>query len=513
MRNSSKWARLVLGCAVVVGLVLPTLATRHGVGVTDDSVIYLAGAAEIREGKGFRLSDLPGQQGSPITNYPPLFSVAVAGIGSFTSTSDLEAARVLEVLCLGLSVALAGWLVFRYTASLPVAAGAALVTAGSPTMLEVHSAAWSEPLFLVLTGGGLAATSVYLESGKRYALWGAAALLGLAGLTRYAWPPFLAAGLLAVVVTRGVSLRSRLVDLTAYIALSVGPATAWAFRNLALGDQAFGWRSLYCELPSANHVAAAATTLGAWLVPGTDRIQVVPAQQQLLIAGLGAVVLAMAVAAVRQSREDARAPARFPAAFALVPPIYLGFLAFTISCVDDLTPLDQRTLSPIFIPSLVVCAHLIVGVYQRADNLRFERAAVIGGALFVAGYLAAGSLASAYLYQNGRGFGAPGWRYERLARWLEQAGRNVRLVSNHPSAIRYLYNRPARSMRNALGGVSAPEGFAVWFMDARQFEPTQAAAAKGAAPIDDAFAVLAPTLELVLEDRNARVYRLGGSER
>ncbi len=510
MRNSRQWSRFVLGFAVLTGLGLTALATHHGIGVTHDSVTYLEGATEIRDGRGFRLSDLPGEQGPPITRYPPFFAAAVAAISAVTSTPVLDAARALQLGCLALNVSLAWWLVRRYTGSPPVAAGAALLTASSPTMLEVHTAAWSEPLFLLLTGGALAATCVYVETGKRHMLLGAGALLGLASLTRYAWPPFLAAGLLVVMSKRADSPRSRMIDLAAYVALSVGPAIAWGFRNLAVVDNAFGGRSLNCEIPSANHLAAAASSVAAWLAPGTDRIQIIPGQQILLIAGLGAFVLAMIVASVRQASRE---PSRFPTAFALAPLLYLGFLTITISCVDSRTPLDQRILSPIFMPSLVVCAHLIVGVYRRSDHLRFKRALFILGAGFVIGYLAAGALASAYLYQHGRGFGAPGWRYDRLALWLEHEGRKAQILSNHPHAIRFLYKLPARGMRDELDRSSDVERFAVWFMDARQLKPIQAAAAKGTAKVDDAFAPRAPGLELVLEDRNARVYRLPRTER
>ena len=89
----------------------------------------------------------------------------------------------------------------------------------------------------------------------------------------------------------------------------------------------------------------------------------------------------------------------------------------TISCVDARTPLDQRILSPIFIPTLVVCTYLIVASYRRAAQARFKRAAAVLGSLFIIGYLTAGGLASAYLYQHGRGFNAPRWRHERLAGW------------------------------------------------------------------------------------------------
>ena len=215
----------------------------------------------------------------------------------------LAAARALQLACLALNVVLAGWLVLHYTGSPPGAIGAGVVAAASPTLLEVHTAAWSEPLFLVLTGAGLAATSLYVETGKRPLLLSAAALFGLAGLTRYAWPPFLAAGLIAVILAPRVSHRRRLVDLSTYVALSIGLAIAWGFRNLSLTGNAFGDRPLSCSLPSTGHLNATASTLAAWLMPGADRIQIVPGQQQLLIATLGVVVLALAFASVKNDAE------------------------------------------------------------------------------------------------------------------------------------------------------------------------------------------------------------------
>src|SRR5689334_17620275 len=119
----------------------------YGAGVAADSIRYLSTAENFLAGRG-----LVDYTGWPLVWWPPLYPLLLAGISFVTRLDVLEAGWILNILTYGMNIFLSGvlfektlrgWPVFKYLASLFVFL--------SPSLLSMHSAILSEPLYLTFT--------------------------------------------------------------------------------------------------------------------------------------------------------------------------------------------------------------------------------------------------------------------------------------------------------------------------------------------------------------------------
>ena len=106
---------LTLGLLTVIGIFLVLRSTPEGLGLSDDSIAYIAGARSLLAGHGYREAWLVSN--NPITHFPPGFSSALALIGLF-GLDPLRGVRFLNALLFGFSTTLLGILGWRMTKSL-----------------------------------------------------------------------------------------------------------------------------------------------------------------------------------------------------------------------------------------------------------------------------------------------------------------------------------------------------------------------------------------------------------
>src|SRR5512138_2425133 len=116
-------AFLGLGLIALIGMVLILRATPNGLGLSDDSIGYIAGARSMAAGRGYREAYLASD--GPVTHFPPAFPSVLAFFG-FLGIDPLHAARFVNAFLFGLNAALLGILAWRMTPSLT----AGLVLAG-----------------------------------------------------------------------------------------------------------------------------------------------------------------------------------------------------------------------------------------------------------------------------------------------------------------------------------------------------------------------------------------------
>src|SRR5436190_23705664 len=132
----------------IIGVLLIIQATPQGLGLSDDSIAYIAGARSMVAGHGYREAWLASNQ--PVTHFPPAFPAVLAFFG-FLGIDPLHAARFVNALLFGLNAGLLGILAWRMVPSLT----AGLVLGGlfilSGDLLQVHAVAMSEPLFIFLS--------------------------------------------------------------------------------------------------------------------------------------------------------------------------------------------------------------------------------------------------------------------------------------------------------------------------------------------------------------------------
>lgn len=120
--------------------------SRHGIGLSPDSVGYLAVAQHLLEGRGF-LS----YRGEPFVAQPPLYPLAIATI-SFLLGFTLATSALLLNLILFVAVAyLSGRLALLVTKSFPLSIAVCISVILGVPITWVSVFAWSEMLFIFLT--------------------------------------------------------------------------------------------------------------------------------------------------------------------------------------------------------------------------------------------------------------------------------------------------------------------------------------------------------------------------
>ncbi|MGA9533185.1 MAG: hypothetical protein WBR18_10760, partial [Anaerolineales bacterium] len=136
----------------LAAVLLIIVSTPWGIGVGYDSTFYLSAADGVRAGQGLARMD-PNGGWIPLTHFPPLYPLVVAGWGAITSVPSPVAARALSVLVFGLNVLLAAGAVRAWSGSLSAGWMAGAWFLISPIVFERHLWAMSESLYFTLMLG------------------------------------------------------------------------------------------------------------------------------------------------------------------------------------------------------------------------------------------------------------------------------------------------------------------------------------------------------------------------
>ena len=164
-----------------MGLIL--YSTPEGLGLSDDSIGYIAGARSILSGQGYREAWLASN--GPVTHFPPGFSSLLALIG-ISGLDPLRSARFLNALLFGANVFLLGIIGWRMTKSQIAGVVLALLFAVNASLFNAHAVAMSEPLYIFFSLAAFLAFSKYFNTEKNIWLIITAILTAFAYLTRYA---------------------------------------------------------------------------------------------------------------------------------------------------------------------------------------------------------------------------------------------------------------------------------------------------------------------------------------
>ena len=242
-----------------------------------------------------------GGQAQAITHHAPFYSVMLALL-DIGGLDPLSGARVLNGLLFAGSIILVGIILLELRSGNSLGAqvapliGAALILAPG-FMVEIHSMAWSESLFIFLTLLGIWVLSQYLKNRSTGLLVGSAILIALAFLTRYIGAVLVAAGVCSILLFSSWPYRRRLIDGLLFGLIAVGPLALWLLHNKLTGNSATN-RELLVHPINRQQIGWAVTTLGSWfLIPdgSSGVIKILPYLAILL------VVAAVLIAKYRQA--------------------------------------------------------------------------------------------------------------------------------------------------------------------------------------------------------------------
>lgn len=507
------WAG-ALGSAFA-GVLLLWVSMSQSVGIGGDAVIYLESARNFAAGRGIGLIQ-PDGTFRLIPYFPPFYPIVLAGFAKL-GVGLLSAAKLINLACFMLMIALVSWGVGRAAKRWYVGWLCGGLLAGSPILVPGYSWAMSEPLANLFAVGALAFLLRSFEAENRNASYALSiGCAAAAAATRYSMilVPIAGAGL-TLILGRSRTAARRVLAGFLYGAVSLLPLGGWMAYDHAMTATTAS-RSLLDRSDLTHEIFRYLRELGAviqgWFLPESWLAKLdwrgfpAPATALLLIGLLLMVLIAAATVRLGGGRDrDELSNTLLLTAAAFI----LGYIALigavSVTTYPPIT-IGQRMFLPAHIAAAVVFS-LLIGSDWTAREPRAKAGFALTAlcALLAVGFFTLRTVRIAR--QNavsGFAFDAPGWREsETIAALKTRMGGDSVIVSNEETALRLYLERPVWQLREIYAGAGDP--FPPPFSDRSAAEGDPARAA-----------ILAPDGILVLfdsfEDQLADLYGGNGAE-
>ena len=441
-------------------------STPEGLGLSDDSIGYIAGARSILSGQGYREAWLASN--GPVTHFPPGFSSILALIG-LSGLDPLRGARFLNALLFGANSFLLGIIAWRMTRSQVAGVALALLFAVNASLFRAHAVAMSEPLYIFFSLAAFLTFSNYFGvqelasasdselSDSRKWLIATGILTSLAYLTRYAGLSLLATFLVALILLHD-TWKKRLTSAALFIASAIPFLAGWSIRNKIVADNATNRTLAYHPLTVEN-IETGIYNFSEFFIPvETWRREIVKSPQPFMVV-LSLLALALLVwVAYRGLKKFFQPTSERPEILAFTNALYIfGYLASIVSSMmlfDASTKFKLRILSPVYVALLILL--VLFGTWLWSRREIFRRVFVIFAALFIfifSLYDISGVVQK--LHKGGQGYASFQWYDSKAMDFLSQLPEGTRIYTNQPGPV-YLYaDRPSYVLPDLIDPVTS----------------------------------------------------------
>jgi len=435
----------------IAGATMIAYATRWGPWVKSDSVEYVEVARNLAAGKGLVLERASGKV-VPLSLRPPLYSLVLAGLHAL-GLDAIEAGRFLAIalfFCIVLLPSVLGQLVEdRYI--LPLGIAAYILTL--PTLVVASAGLMSESLFILLSllAISLAVGSLFYR--RRALILIAAALAGLAMLTRFAGIACLLVVALIPFLENQVHLGRRIIRAMSVVLIGALPFAVWT-----LSVRAAGYSPGVYALPSENLWDALRPVRGAYVdmlwewLPLRLLIPIDTYRSKAAILFLLCAILAWVAARLflRVKRHSGSIDSQtfvsitglllllFAAAHALV--VLISFLVV----VFPKPALNQRVLLP---SQITFTVGLVLILYSSVKHLRIPIVRLALPLAFILPSIWVGWPSTWQYVQRlnaeGGGYTSRSWQQSPIIDVVKGLPPSLAIVSNDPDAVLFYAQRPA----------------------------------------------------------------------
>lgn len=435
------------------GVFLVLRATPEGLALSDDSIAYIAGARSLLAGDGYREAWLA--TNGYVTHFPPGFSSALMFLG-WLGLDPLRGARLLNAVLFGLNAGLLGVIAWRMTPSLIAGLVLAALFVLNGDLLQAHTVAMSEPLFIFFALCAFWNFDLYFErppssvgkgiAGEWWWLIACASFAGLAYLTRYAGLALAATFIVAIFVLR-TTWQKRLISIGIFLGGFLPWALVWALRNRIIADnatnRAFAWHPVTAETLNQG-----VRVFNDFLFPvaawrqAAIKLPVVPEALTILI--LGAVFVWVSIRAWKYlspltprpsptgaGKQGAREVISFTVGLFIIA--YLASIVASMTMFDAATKFKLRILSPVFVCLLILFVYAVARLRNKNRNLAI---ALVVLALGFSVYKQ--SVTVSALAKGGQGYASFQWYDSEAMAYLRELPEDVAIFTNEPGAV-YLY--------------------------------------------------------------------------
>jgi 4-amino-4-deoxy-L-arabinose transferase-like glycosyltransferase len=514
IRLSARFVSItLLGLLSVLAFALVLRATPEGLGLTDDSIAYVAGARSMLAGDGYREAWLASN--GPVTHFPPAYPSALVFLGWF-GLDPLRGARLLGAALFGLSTALMGILGWRMTRSLPSGLMLAALFVANGSLLRVHTSALSEPLFIFLGLLAFWGFDLYFERDAHW-LWllVCGSLAGMAYLTRYAGLALAGTFVLALLALHR-TWRRRATAVGVFGASLFPWIAGWAIRNSLVGGTVTN-RVLVWHPINLGSFDAALRTVSMFLMPIESwrrELYKIPGFFPVLIFAILAAILIWTAwkiwGGLRTTRSGRTQVVSLTGGLFVLG--YLASILVAMSFFDASTKFKLRILSPIYVALLMLAVALGSWAWSRRREL------VLGVVVAILALSSFGQAALvAELRKGGQGYASFRWYDSKAMAYLRDLPAGLIVYTNEPGAV-YLYTgRGAHVLPDRVDPVTAASrpgferGLEQVQADVNSGKAVLALFSAGDTPLDDA-AQLSSGLYVAHKSGGAEIYGAPPSE-
>jgi len=449
---------LALGLLILIGMFLIIQATPNGLGLSDDSIAYIAGARSLSAGDGYREAWLASNQ--PVTHFPPVFSSVLAFFGIF-GMDPFRSARWVNALLFGLNAGLLGVLGWRMTPSLTAGLVLAALFVTSSDMFQIHAVAMSEPLFIFLSLLAFWMFDLYFERDHHW-LWliACGTFVGLAYLTRYAGLALVATFVVALLVLH-TTWKQRLRGSAIFLASVLPWALGWFIRNRLAGvnatNRAFAWHPLTSENidPGLRVFSEFFIPVESWRQAAVKQAGLI---EGLILLVLGAVLVWVIVTGWKylskphqaEAGKEVREVISFTTGLYIFA--YLASIVASMLMFDAATKFKLRILSPVLVSLLVLL--VVFGIWMRNKN----RTLVVIATLLILGIsISKQSITVDSWSKHGLGYASFQWFDSQAMDYLNALPEDVMIYTNEPGAVYFYTGRGCYVLPDRFDSATALE--------------------------------------------------------
>ena len=416
---------------IATSMILVVVSTRSGMGISWDSTDYMAVGRNMASGIG--TLDVVGL---PMTVRPPGISSLIC-VGDWLGLMPSASFVLINTVSAGVSTFFAMLILKKANIRTPIAISTLAIIAFSPSLLNMYSMAWSEPVFIALVMVALwialspRSLSVHLILGVLFASMFFVRYVG----PFYSFP-------IAVVAVFFQSRKSGLVKSTFLIGaiyfVSLIPQYLWLQRNETIDGTLTGARQgaggSYFE-----PIKTMLGTFGSWIVghdplDGNGGIYLNSNDYSSIMKVAGylfgsLLVLIVLFLAKSDKRNQTAAHVCFGLFF-----VSLFYMIFSVVRFVHLEigPLDNRMMSGIYIPLMLV---LGIGLNSILRNNFLKQISVLAfAAVFIT--ISSQSVLSAFKYgSNGRYWGSAIHQAQPLHQFVKTLDAKSQFMSNEPQML------------------------------------------------------------------------------
>jgi hypothetical protein len=444
---------LVLGLIATGATGLILYSTPEGLGLSDDSIGYIAGARSILSGQGYREAWLASN--GPVTHFPPGFSAVLALIG-LSGLDPLRGSRFLNSLLFGANALLLGVIGWQMTKSQVAGVVSALLFAVNASLFNAHAVAMSEPLYIFFSLAAILTFAEYFKAGKNHWLVATGVLVAFAYLTRYAGLALLATFLVTLVLLNE-SWKKRLTSAGIFLVSFLPFMIGWAIRNLVVAENATNRTMVYHPL-TAENIETGIYNLSEFLIPVEDWRRALIQIPNFFLGVAAALALVLLVWLVFKGLKKFFQPAsELPEVLSFTNGLYIfGYLASifaTMLYFDAATKFKLRILSPVYVSLLLLLVLFLHWAWQnRSVVLRGLIALAVVALVALSAYDTSAFVTK--LHKGGQGFASFKWYDSEAMAFLRELPAGTGIYTNQPGPV-YLYTgRPAYVLPDRVDGVT-----------------------------------------------------------